>query len=252
MPYAYRNNKQNFTNMDHFKEMAVKTINEMYGRVNPLDVFDFSEDENDFIAVAYREGEEHIPPEQKVGELTSDDSLSAQKVAEQNAEDNLDKAQAEEKEAIDRITGAVMAGKAVSEEDAVRAVNLGIDKQLQEHMDARNQAIMDFFQVQLEIADTDKDDFIILKGVSPDGFEIRGSYPELEERMRTEEKREAVVVKASPAAQKLAEENGVDLARIVGTGEHGNITVPDVKAYIANPAPAQENADEGNNNQSNA
>lgn len=39
--------------------------------------------------------------------------------------------------------------------------------------------------------------------------------------------------KASAAAQKLAEENGIDLAGVTGTGADGAITVNDVKAAIA-------------------
>lgn len=39
--------------------------------------------------------------------------------------------------------------------------------------------------------------------------------------------------KASAAAQKLAEENGIDLAGVTGTGADGAITVNDVKAAVA-------------------
>lgn len=39
-------------------------------------------------------------------------------------------------------------------------------------------------------------------------------------------------VKASAAATKLAEENGIDLATITGTGKDGAISKPDVQAAI--------------------
>lgn len=48
-------------------------------------------------------------------------------------------------------------------------------------------------------------------------------------------------VKISPAARKLAEENGVDYARLVGTGPEGRITREDVQKAIARGAgPAKE------------
>lgn len=43
---------------------------------------------------------------------------------------------------------------------------------------------------------------------------------------------EEPVISASKAAQELAAENGIDLATIVGTGLHGNITKADVEKAI--------------------
>lgn len=40
-------------------------------------------------------------------------------------------------------------------------------------------------------------------------------------------------VEATVAAMDLAEEHGVDLSQVSGTGEDGRITKPDVEAYIA-------------------
>ena len=39
-------------------------------------------------------------------------------------------------------------------------------------------------------------------------------------------------IKASAAAEKLAEENEIDLSKVEGTGQGGSITVGDVKAFI--------------------
>ncbi|MCK1978109.1 E3 binding domain-containing protein, partial [Jeotgalicoccus huakuii] len=39
---------------------------------------------------------------------------------------------------------------------------------------------------------------------------------------------------AAPAARKLAEENGIDLATVAGTGKGGRITKEDVVAAVAN------------------
>lgn len=49
----------------------------------------------------------------------------------------------------------------------------------------------------------------------------------------------------SPAAKKIAEENGVDIDRVKGTGKGGRVTKEDVLAYIAAPksAPATSAAD---------
>ncbi|WP_313201850.1 2-oxoglutarate dehydrogenase complex dihydrolipoyllysine-residue succinyltransferase [Pseudomonas sp.] len=51
---------------------------------------------------------------------------------------------------------------------------------------------------------------------------------------------------AAPAARKLAEENGIDLASVAGTGKGGRITKEDVVAAVANkksaPAPAAKPA----------
>lgn len=44
--------------------------------------------------------------------------------------------------------------------------------------------------------------------------------------------RPAVVVAASDGAREYAQEHGVDLARIVGTGKAGLIILQDVKRYL--------------------
>src|SRR5690554_3181729 len=49
----------------------------------------------------------------------------------------------------------------------------------------------------------------------------------------------------SPAAKKIAEENGVDIDRVKGTGKGGRVTKEDILAYIAAPksAPAASAGD---------
>ena len=46
------------------------------------------------------------------------------------------------------------------------------------------------------------------------------------------------LVSASPIAKRLAAEAGVSLSAVAGTGPEGRITEADVRAYVANPAPA--------------
>ena len=45
-------------------------------------------------------------------------------------------------------------------------------------------------------------------------------------------------VKASPAAKRMAAENGLELSQIVGTGPDGRIQASDVEKYLKNPPPA--------------
>jgi pyruvate dehydrogenase E2 component (dihydrolipoamide acetyltransferase) len=45
-------------------------------------------------------------------------------------------------------------------------------------------------------------------------------------------------IPASPAARRLAKEQGVDLGRVTGTGADGLVTEADVKRFLAAPAPA--------------
>ena len=49
--------------------------------------------------------------------------------------------------------------------------------------------------------------------------------------------RAAVPVSASPAARKLAEEKGLDIARVQGTGRDGRITKDDVAQYVVEERP---------------
>ena len=51
-------------------------------------------------------------------------------------------------------------------------------------------------------------------------------------------------VRASPIARRLAEERGIDLARVIGTGPGNRVTRDDVLAYEEAPSPAAEAAPE--------
>jgi len=141
----YEGPSQNYTNLEVFKETAVKTLNNIYGRRKPFDVFDFSEHEKDGLTywkcVAYHEGDANVPQEQKPGEVLSEEQLAA--AAKQAA-----------------VTGT---------------------------------------------GDT--------------------------------------VIDATEAAAKLAQEKGVDLALVTGTGANGRIGKPDVEAFLKQ-APAQDKANE--------
>lgn len=95
MPYLYENSKTNFSCLDHFKEVAVKTINEIYGREKPLDVFDFSETHDTYKCVAYYDHED-MPDEQAEGEVLSQDAQAAIDKFE-----DVDKEELEAEEAVE-------------------------------------------------------------------------------------------------------------------------------------------------------
>lgn len=65
----------------------------------------------------------------------------------------------------------------------------------------------------------------------------RGSYGE-PEKVHVEEKK-PVEARASKAARELAEEAGIDLAKVTGTGNEGAITKPDVEVFIAALSPKE-------------
>jgi pyruvate dehydrogenase E2 component (dihydrolipoamide acetyltransferase) len=46
-------------------------------------------------------------------------------------------------------------------------------------------------------------------------------------------------LKASPLARRLADEHGIDIAQVTGSGPEGRITKEDIEALIAKPSPAQ-------------
>ncbi len=72
-----------YCNVEEFQEKAARTLTELFGREKPFDVFDFSEDKKagTYTCIGYREEEDDIPGEQKVGEPLSDEVKAAQKKA---------------------------------------------------------------------------------------------------------------------------------------------------------------------------
>ena len=206
MPYLYENSKKNFADFEDFKSAAVKTINEIYGRVKPLDVFDFSETKDIYRAVAYYDHED-IPVVDPVGNVVNNDEADKARALEA---DNLLKAEQEVQAARARIINVIEQGGELSEEDKVVARTLGL-------IDAEDKYTL------------------------------------------------AQILKASDAAIKLAEEEGVDLKLVTGTGKDGNVTKGDVEAYLKalkaddganadddageNNAPEEDNADDQNDQQ---
>lgn len=67
--------------------------------------------------------------------------------------------------------------------------------------------------------------------IGEEGEEVKAEEPKVEEK-KEEVKIEEEVIKASPAAKKLAREAGIDLSLIKGTGPDGRIVEKDVLAYI--------------------
>lgn len=67
--------------------------------------------------------------------------------------------------------------------------------------------------------------------IGEEGEEVKVEEPKVEEK-KEEPKVEEEVIKASPAAKKLAREAGIDLSLIKGTGPDGRIVEKDVLAYI--------------------
>ena len=54
-------------------------------------------------------------------------------------------------------------------------------------------------------------------------------------------------IKASPLAKSIAQESGVDIAMISGTGDNGRIVKKDVEAYLENKPVVQSNGKDANN-----
>ena len=263
MPKTYKNHRNNFANFQEFKEVAIKTINEQFGRVTPLDVFDFAEEGDQFKCVAYWD-HENIPAEQQVGDVLSEDTQEQERIALENAAADLERATTEANENAQRIRDAVALGLAVSPEDEVLAAQLGIAQELQQQTQDRINALQVFFEsdgIEADAATIGQPvNFRLLRG---DAIVAEGSLLELEQQVVDSELVEddtddtdgeptnPVVDEiqangASNAAIALAAENNVDLNLIEGTGSNGVITVADVQDYIANNAPVTENADDGN------
>lgn len=68
--------------------------------------------------------------------------------------------------------------------------------------------------------------------IGEEGEELKPEEPKVVEEKKEEPKVEEEVIKASPAAKRLAREAGIDLSLIKGTGPDGRIVEKDVLAYI--------------------
>lgn len=73
MPHVFKGQIAHYSGLPEFQERAVRTLNELFGRVKPLEVFDFSEDSDagEYTAIGYAHGEK-LPEEQLPGDDISD------------------------------------------------------------------------------------------------------------------------------------------------------------------------------------
>ena len=79
-------------------------------------------------------------------------------------------------------------------------------------------------------------------GIFNDGAAGGTSAPEAEPAAASAPSSGSTESIAAPAARKMAQENGIDLAAVKGTGKDGRITKEDVVAYIKNPPVAAQSA----------
>lgn len=264
MPRIYENAKQNFSSFEEFKETATKTLNEIYGRVKPLDVIDFSYNDTHYKAVGYYD-DEAMPAPQKPGVPLSNEAAAAEQTARDEEEKN--KALAVEEAAREelRIKAAYAAKEPVSYEDLVLAKTLGID--LPEEIAAQLEQGVKEGRFSFEAAHAAG--LVAIDGVPVlEAAKIArktGVVNQVADQNKEAAKSEEPPVRNLPynvkqvgdktisdKALELAVANGVDISKIDGTGRDGTIKVDDVKDFIANNAPAKENADGNGDEQSNA
>ncbi|MCA9340117.1 MAG: hypothetical protein KDA17_04355 [Candidatus Saccharibacteria bacterium] len=273
MPVLYENARGNFANFDHFKEVATKTLNEIYGRVRPLDVVDFFQTATTYKAVGYYDTET-IPDSQPDGAPISDASAEAERTAREQQIAN-EKIAAEEAAAEElRIRAAFTAKQPVSYEDLVLANRLGIP--LPEEIAVQLEQGVKEGRFSFEAAHvaglTHIDGVPTLEAaknylyqaiVNQNNEAAESPLPEQQEDTDApppppEIKELPYGVKGvgdktiSDKALELALTKNLDISKIEGTGRDGTIKVSDVKDYIANNAPATENADDNSNEQSDA
>lgn len=268
MPRIYENIIANFTTYQEFKEVATKTINEIYGRVRPFDIFDFHEvpatetQEAKYVATAYYDDEENVPEAQPEGERVSPESLAAAEAARLSEDDDKRTAEIEAAANSDRIRALVKGCKTISQEDAEMAVTLGISDELYQITETRLENIRIRFNADAILPVDERDDGFFEFAVMKDDTEIAsGSMPELEAAevpgvpVEENEMPEDGNVAISKNAITLAATHNVDLTKVVGIGFEGKITSDDVNKFLdANSvtAPVAENANEHSDEQSNA
>lgn len=265
MPYLYENSKQNFTNIDHFKEIAIKTINELFGRVKPLDNFDFRETDTTYVGLGHYDSEGL-----EAGDV--DALTKGEAIAREKHDENIEKAKAEAEAEAARLRDMIAKGLAPSEEDMAVAFSLGINEELEKSIGERFALIKKFYDAEdIQIVKTAPGTQIEINVIRDNETIVAKTLVEIEEYMANNEppggqggdndEDETVVetkevtadrnkkytldeiLKASDGALELANENGVDLKLVTGTGAGGNIVKGDVEKFIkANKAPEQENA----------
>lgn len=83
MSHVFKDHIKNYSCLQEFQEKSVRFLNELFGRQEPLEIFDFTinEVEGQYAAIGYREGEK-IPEEQKPGEAVSEEIKEIQASAE--------------------------------------------------------------------------------------------------------------------------------------------------------------------------
>lgn len=261
MPRIYENVKQNFSSFEEFKEIATKTLNEIYGRVKPLDVIDFSYDAEKYKAIGYY-NEEEIPAPQEPDAPLSEEAAAAEQAARDGEEKN--KAHAVEEAAHEelRIKAIFAAKEPVSYEDLVLATTLGV-------------AIPEEIAEQLVTAvKTGRMSYEAAHAaglVAIDGVPTLEAAKNLIKTVIANQNAEAAKAEApgevkplpygvvdfegvliSDKALELVKEKGVDIFKIVGTGRDGVVKKSDVIDYIKNNAPETENANGNGDEQSNS
>lgn len=264
MPRLYENTKNNFSSFEEFKEVAAKTLNEIYGRVRPLDVIDFSFDELKYKAVGYY-NDEVIPAPQEPGAPLSEEAAAAEQAARDAEAKNLTLAEDEAADAALRIKALYAAKEPVSYEDLVLANNLGIvlpeeiAAQLAQGVKegrfsyeaAYAAGLTDLDGVPtLEAAKNALKQGVVNTEVANQNAEAAKSEPSVKDLPYGVKEIDGVLI--SDKALEFAQEKGVDVKQIIGTGRDGVIKKSDVTDYIANNAPAKENANGNSDEQPNA
>lgn len=255
MPHVYKNILSNFTGIEHFIETAIKTLNELFGRDEPLDDFDYAQGpDGQCVMIGYKKGEAAAVgiSDQKQGEPLSDQNAAKVEAITDIAKTQCNFVDHTEEGPAPFIDDNFLLGSNV--QPATFKLSDGSELQLGEIVrrakgisglqtakewnaltDDQREVFIAGEVAKLDLYDADKDDT-----VDDD-------------------------INATDAAFTYAQENGIDLKAVTGTGKDGRIGKPDVDAFIkaqavaaqaaadaakietpatADNAPAQENADD--------
>lgn len=224
MPRIYENAKTNFTCFDHFKEIATKTLNEIFGRAKPLDIIDFSEQGTMYKAIGYYD-DEMAPPEQAPGQLVGAEQYEAEMKARAEHEAHMEQARKELGKSPEEIVEEVKQGRMSFEAAAAFGVTHIEGVTIQDHVAVALQNVND-------------------GDLQPDDVDAAA-----EAQTFTKEE----VMNATDAAIELASANGIEIGDVKGTGKDGNVLKGDVEKHIeSTKAPAQENANDPSNEQPDA